>query len=146
MCSSRVSPASGIASPRPGYRSLSGPSGLTCPRSVPKSVKRGVSEGVSEGVPPEPAGPRAPECPKGVPTVSGSVRNTFLTLRRHSWSTFWTLRSPGPEGPCRHSLDTSGPNGPRDSCYQEAGGSQLRNSNKLYLHLGNLSELVILGI
>ena len=68
-----------------------------------------------------------------------SVRDTFLTLRGHSgdtlgilWGhagdTFWTLRSPGPEGPHkhpeRHSRHTSGPKDPRDSC-SRPGGSQV---------------------
>ena len=52
--------------------------------------------------------PECPECP-----------DTFLALRGHSRETFWTLRSPRPEGPQRHpeghSRTTSGPKGPRDS-------------------------------
>ena len=58
------------------------------------------------------------ECPR-------SVRDTFLTLRGHSRDTFWTLRSPRPEGPQRHPeghfWDTSGPKGPRDSCSRPGG-------------------------
>ena len=64
----------------------------------------------------------------------GSVRKVSRTLRGHSRDTFWTLRSPGPEGPwghppghsvehpdfrghsVRHSRGHSGPKGPRDSC------------------------------
>ena len=61
------------------------------------------------------------ECPR-------SVRDTFLTLRGRSRDTFWTLRSPGSEGPQKHpeehSRDTSGPKGPRDSC-STPGGSQI---------------------
>ena len=58
------------------------------------------------------------ECPR-------SVRDTFLTLRGHSRDTFWTLRSPAPEGPQRHpeghSRDTSAAKGPRDSCSRSRG-------------------------
>ena len=60
-------------------------------RSVPR-----VSDGVSLG----PFGPRTPECPKSVPRVSpecpGHLFDTPGTL---SGLYFWTLRSPGPEGP-----------------------------------------------
>ena len=76
----------------------------------------GVSLEVSVG----PFGPRSVQkvCPR-------SVRNTFLTLRRHSRDTFWTLQSQGPEGPQRHpeghSRDTLGPKGPRDSCSRPGG-------------------------
>ena len=69
-------------------------------RSVP-----GVSPRVSPengGCPREcPTGcpPRAPERPKSVPRVSRSVKKVSRTLRGHSRGTFWTLRSPGPEGP-----------------------------------------------
>ena len=59
-----------------------------------------------------------PECPRSVKKVS-------RTLRGHSRDTFWTLRSPGPEGPQKHaeghSRDTSGPKGLRDS-YSRSGG------------------------
>ena len=53
-----------------------------------------------------PLWPRAPECPKSVPRVSPECPDTFLTPRGHSRDTFWTLRSPGPEGTSRHSVDT----------------------------------------
>ena len=61
-------------------------------RSVPEN--RGVRRSVRGGVP-RAFGPRAPECPKSVPGVSEKCR---VTLRGHSRDTFWTLRSPGPEG------------------------------------------------
>ena len=35
---------------------------------------------------------------------SRSVEKVFQTLRGYSWDTFWTLRSPGPEGRRRHSV------------------------------------------
>ena len=56
-----------FAIPPACYRSLSGPSGPKCPRSVPETGCRtrgpsgpgwGVSEGVSDGVSPGPKGPR----------------------------------------------------------------------------------------
>ena len=101
-----------LQSPRPA----TGVSRALRARSVP-----GVSVGVF-------LGPSAPglrsvqrvswECPRSVKKVS-------RTLRGHSRDTFWTLRSPGPEGPQRHleghSWDTSGPKGPRDSCSRSGG-------------------------
>ena len=62
--------------------------------SVPGPENGGVSDGVSHGVCQGPFGPRDPECPKSVPRVSPSVRDTILTLQGHS-------------------RDTSGP---KDSC------------------------------
>ena len=56
------------------------------------------ASGVSLGVSLEPFGPRAPECPKSVPRVSRGVKKVSWTLRGHSRDTFWTLRSPAPEG------------------------------------------------
>ena len=109
-----------------------GPFGPEVSRGVSERVspKIGVSEKVSGGVSRRAFGPRAPECPKGVPRVSLECPDTFFTLRRHSLDTFWTLLSLGPEGPPRHSPghslghpdfrghslghspDTSGPKGP----------------------------------
>ena len=104
------------------YRSLSGPSGPKCPGSVPRGVSgalRAPGSGVSK------------KCSQSVPRVSPECPDTFLTLRGHSGDTFWTLRSPGPEGPQRHpeghSRDTSGPKGPRDSC-SRPGGLQIWGS------------------
>ena len=106
------------------------------------STKTGVSQSVPRNVPGtlRAPGSRVPkkvsrECPQ-------SVWNTFLTLRRHSRDTCWTLWNPGPEG-CRghpvghsvghprfrghsqgHSPGHSGPKAPRDPCSSSA-GSQL---------------------
>ena len=56
----------------------------------------------SLGVSLEPFGPRAPKCPKSVPRVSPECQKGVRIPRGHSRDTFWTLRSPGPEGPQRH--------------------------------------------
>ena len=102
------------------------------------SPKTGVSPGVSHGVSPGPFGPRASECPKSVPRVSG-------TPFRHSGDTLGTLfghsGARGPKGPGDTPWDTpgdtpvfgdtlgdtpgdtSGPKGPRDPC-SRPGGSQ----------------------
>ena len=103
-----------VAIPPACYRSLSGPSGPNCPRSVECPRKRGVSEGVSDGVSPGPFVPRAPQCPKSVPRVSpecqpkgaGDTPSDTPRFRGQSWG---------------HSGDTSGPKGPRDSCSRPAG-------------------------
>ena len=77
------------------YRSLSGPSGPKCPRSVPESVPEngGVSEGVSDGVSKK-CPPSVPECQKGVPDTPGTLSGHFLDTPE-----------PGarraPETPCR---------------------------------------------
>ena len=86
-----------FAIPPACYRSLSGPWGPKCPGVSPRvspkmggvrgSVRRSVQK-VSR------------ECPRSVP-------DTFLTLRGHSRDTFWTLRSPGPEGPREHPVGHS---------------------------------------
>ena len=62
-----------------------------------------MSHGVSRG----PFWPRAPECPKTVPTVSPGCQEGVRTLRGHSRDTFWTLRSPGQEGPLTHAVGHS---------------------------------------
>ena len=72
-----------------------------CPRECPR--KSGCPRECPGDTPRGPFGPRAPECPKGVPRVSPECPDTFLTLRRHSRDTFWTHWGPGPEGPPRHS-------------------------------------------
>ena len=97
----------GLQPPRPA----TGVSRALRARSVP-----GVSLGVSLG----PFEPRAPECPKSVPRVSPECQKGVPTLQGHSRDTFWTLRSPGPEGPERTPRGTprgtlpghSGPEGP----------------------------------
>ena len=57
-----------------------------------------------------------------------------IMARGHSWDTFWTLRSAGPEGPQRHpeghSRDTSGPKGPRDSCSRSGGGCNQKDQSR----------------
>ena len=94
-----------LRTPRPATgvsRALRGPK---CPGECPQECprKRGVSDGVSDGVSLGPFGPQAPECPKSVPRVSPEcLGHLSQTLRGHSRDTFWTLRSPGPEGPQRH--------------------------------------------
>ena len=112
------------------YRSRSGPSG----RSVP-----GVSLEVSLG----PFGPRALECPK----CPRSVKKVSRTLWGHSRDIFWTLRSPGPEGPQRHpeghSRDTPGPKGLRDSCSRPGGFAAL-HTKRLPSQIQNHFGLVIL--
>ena len=89
----------------------------------------------------------APECPRSVPRVRPKVWDTLLTLRRHSRDTFWTLRSPRPEGPQKHPVGHSvgdprfrghsrghppghsGPKGPRDPCSWSA-GSQFQKAEE----------------
>ena len=100
-----------LATPPACDRSLSGPSGEKCSGSVPRGVFG------------------APECPKSVPGVSRecprSVRTPFGTLSGH----FWTLWSPGPEGPQRHpegrSRNTSLPKG-RETPVAGRGGCNKR--------------------
>ena len=108
-------------------------------QSVPPRVspKTGVSEGVSEGGSPGPFGPRAPECPKSVPTISRTLcshsGDTLGTLFGHSgargpkdpWTPLRTLpRTPPfsgtPSGAHSGHLN-SGPKGPRDSCSRSGG-------------------------
>ena len=108
-----------------------GPFGPECPGECPHGLSHGVSYGASSG----PYRPRAPECPKSVPRVCrGVVLDTFLTLRRHSRDTSWTVRRAGPEGlrghPLGHSVGHrrfrghsrghspghSGAKGPKDPC------------------------------
>ena len=99
-----------------------GPFGPEVPRECPGSVPRGVSGALRA-----PGSGVSKKCPR-------SVRDTFLTLRGHSRDTFWTLWSPGPEGPQRHpeghSRDTSGAKGPRDSC-SRPGGLQFWRAGKV---------------
>ena len=122
----------GLGHPQPPTGGF-GPFGPEVSRGVSQGVspKIGVSERVSWGVSRGPFGPRAQECPKGVPRVSPECQKGVRTLRRHSRDTFWTLWGPGPEGPLRHSpghslghpdfwdtpsdtpRHTSGPKGPK---------------------------------
>ena len=94
---------------RPCYRSLSGPSGPKCPRSVPESVPEngGCPRECPTGCPRGPSGPGLRSVQKVSRECPRSVRDTFLTLRGHSRDTFWTLRSPGPEGPRGHPVGHS---------------------------------------
>ena len=88
----------------PDLRTPQPATGVSCDlraRSVPKSVRK------KGGCPREcprrclrgPSGPRAPECSKGVPRGSPECQKGVWGRSR---DTFWTLRSPGPEGPRRH--------------------------------------------
>ena len=50
----------------------------------------------------------SPECPKSVPRVSPECQKGVPdTPGGHSRDTFWTLRSPGPQGPLRHPVGHS---------------------------------------
>ena len=61
-----------IAIPPACYRSLSGPSGPKCPRTVPENVPEnaGCSRECPTGCPQGPSGPGLWECPESVPRVS----------------------------------------------------------------------------
>ena len=100
---------------RRGLRSARPPTGVSralraqsVPRSVPESVpeNRGVQGSVPRGVL-GPSGLRAPECPKMSRECPQSVQNVSWTRWGHSRDTFWTLRSPGPEGPQGHPVGHS---------------------------------------
>ena len=121
------------------YRSLSGPSGQKCPRSVPDSVPEngGCPRQCPTGCPGGLSGPGLRSVQKVSRECPRSVRDTFLT-RRDTRDTF--LDTPGVRGPTGprasdtphfrgHSGDTSGPKGPRDSCSRPA-GSQGQNLYK----------------
>ena len=99
-----------VATPPACYRSLSGPSGPKCPGSVPRGVSgalRAPGSGVSKKC--------RRECPRSVKKVSGHSGDTLGTL----WGHFLTLRRTN--STLRHSRDTSGPKGPRDSCSRPGG-------------------------
>ena len=143
-----------IAAPPACYKGLSGPSGPKCLRECPEN--RGVSESVPWSVSealraPGPGSGVSKKCPE-------SVWETFSTLRGHFWDAFWTLRSPRPEGPRRHTPwdtpgdtpvlgdtlgdtpgDTSGPKGPRDPCSRPA-GSQYTHTFFIWIQEGFTAE------
>ena len=80
------------------------------------------------------------ECPRSVKKVS-------RTLPEHSRDTFWTLRSPGPEGPQRHpeghSRDTSGPKGPERLLWQAGGVASLSyEMHNQFEHTFSLSKIL----
>ena len=83
-----------VATPPACYRSLSGPSGPKCPRSVPRRVSR--------------------ECP-------GHLFDTPGTLSGHFLDTPEAGARRAPETPRGTLQDTSGPKGPRDSCSRSGG-------------------------
>ena len=94
-----VSATTCIANTPTSYRSLSGPSGPKCPGKCPRECprKRGCQRECLQG----PSGPGLQsvqkfKCPKSVP---GVVKKESRTLWGHSRDSFWTLQSPGPEGP-----------------------------------------------
>ena len=73
-------------------------------RSVPGvsdrvSPKIRVSEGVSGGVSRGPSGPRAPECPKGVPRVSPECPGHLVDTPDTLGTPFGHSGARGPEGP-----------------------------------------------
>ena len=72
-----------------------------CPQECPGCLRECLAECLQG-----PSGPGLRSAQKVSRECPRSVEKVFQTLRGHSRDTFWTLRSPGPEGPRRHSAGT----------------------------------------
>ena len=73
------------------------------PRVSPKTGGDTVRGSVRRGV----SGARVPECPQSVRRVSPQSAGHLFDTPGTLWGHFWTLRSPGPEGPRRHPVGHS---------------------------------------